>query len=279
MSTATDSARDTMQRLFVLNRSVPSAERYGEIQAIEARWLAPIVAEKSATAPRLESARDFAALMEASIDEDEAAGREAASFIANDATREQLGAIVAEYAIDGLTEAQNFFPAIPRLPIRAQMAVMRVLIDEFGCGNLRRAHSELYVDLLRELDLPLDLSTHLRSVSGETLAFVNSFFWLASRAPDVEYFLGALAYLEAYIPTGFACFDAACRRIGIEHGLYYSEHMHIDDFHKQELQVAIHEVDRATGCDFSKLWVGMALLRRVLGDSFLAAVDRAQALR
>lgn len=277
MST-TDTERATLQRLFELNRCVPSAERYDEIEAIEAQWLVPLIAQDTARAPHLTSVQDIAQLIDESISDDYQAGREGAHFLTHDATRNQFRAIVAEYAIDGLTEAQNLFPAIPRLPIRAQMAVMRVLIDEFGCGNLQRAHSELYIDLLHELDLPTDLASHLRTVSAETLAFVNAFYWLASRAPDVEYFLGALAYFEAYVPTGFSCFDAACQRLGIEHGLYYSEHIHIDAFHKQELQVAMHELDRANGCDLSKVWVGITLLRRLLAASFQAATDQARAL-
>ena len=275
---ATRTTHASLQRLFELNRSVPSAARYREIEAIEAAWLEPILAEEKALTPQLSSAPDIAHLIEECIADGASDGRSSADFLANDATREQFRAVVADYAVDGLTEAQNFFPALPRLPIRAQMAVMRVLIDEFGCGNLQRAHSELYMDLLRELDLPTDLASHLADVSAETLAFVNCFYWLASRAPDVEYFLGALAYLEAYIPTGFACFDAACRRLGIKHGLYYSEHIHIDDFHKQELQIAIREYDRVHGCDYAKLQVGMTLLRRLLGASFEAATDRARAL-
>jgi hypothetical protein len=275
---ATHTTQESLQRLFELNRSVPSAARYREIEAIEADWLEPILAQEAALTPQLSPAPEIAHLIEESVADGDADGRASADFLANDATREQFRAVVADYAVDGLTEAQNFFAAIPRLPIRAQMAVMRVLIDEFGCGNLQRAHSELYMDLLRELDLPTNLSSHLPDVSAETLAFVNCFYWLASRALHVEYFLGALAYLEAYIPTGFACFDAACRRLGIEHGTYYSEHIHIDDFHKQELQIAIREYDRAQGCDYAKLWVGMALLRRLLGKSFEAATERARAL-
>jgi hypothetical protein len=275
---ATRATQANLQRLFELNRSVPSAARYREIEAIEAVWLEPILAQQAALTPQLSSAPEIAHLIEQSIADGDRDGRSSADFLANDATREQFRAVVADYAVDGLTEAQNFFAAIPRLPIRAQMAVMRVLVDEFGCGNLQRAHSELYMDLLRELDLPTDLARHLPDVSAETLAFVNCFYWLASRAPDVEYFLGALAYLEAYIPTGFSCFEAACHRLGIKHDLYYSEHIHIDDFHKQELQIAIREYDRVQGCDYVKLWVGMTLLRRLLGDSFEAAIDRARAL-
>ncbi|MBW0011534.1 MAG: iron-containing redox enzyme family protein, partial [Pseudonocardiales bacterium] len=121
-------------------------------------------------------------------------GTPAGHYLAEEASREQFTLVVREFALDGLTEAQNFFPIIPRLPIRAQMAVMRVLIDEFGCGNLQQAHSQLYRNLLTELGLPLDLNHYLDHTSDETYAFLNVFYWLTQRVPDVEYFLGALAY-------------------------------------------------------------------------------------
>jgi len=138
---ATRATQASLQRLFKLNRSVPSAARYREIEAIEAGWLEPILAQQAALTPQLSSATEIAHVIEKSIADGDSDGRSSADFLANDATREQFRAVVADYAVDGLTEAQNFFPAIPRLPIRAQMAVMRVLIDEFGCGNLQRAHS------------------------------------------------------------------------------------------------------------------------------------------
>ncbi|MBV8540531.1 MAG: iron-containing redox enzyme family protein [Pseudonocardiales bacterium] len=203
-------------------------------------------------------------------------GTPAGHYLAEEASREQFTLVVREFALDGLTEAQNFFPIIPRLPIRAQMAVMRVLIDEFGCGNLQQAHSQLYRNLLTELGLPLDLNHYLDHTSDETYAFLNVFYWLTQRVPDVEYFLGALAYLEASIPAAFTVQVRACERLGITHGRYYSEHVHIDDFHRKEMQLAIRECGATRAMDPTKLWIGALLLSELIGTAFEAAVRRAR---
>lgn len=278
MIATTSVTRSDLQRLFELNRSLPAPDRLEAIEEIEAAWLAPLIAEAAAQAPALTSTRDIARAVEELVAEDATTPNPAADFVANEATWAQFRAVVADYAVDGLTEAQNFFPAIPRLPIKAQMAVMRVLIDEFGCGNLLQAHSQLYMNLLTELGLPLDVGSYLPHVTTGTLAFVDAFYWLASRAPDAEYFLGALAYLEACIPTSFACMADACIRLGIANHHYYTEHMHIDGFHRRELQTAIRELDADRGCDLEKVWVGMTVLRRLFAESFEDAVAAARAV-
>ncbi|MBW0008966.1 MAG: iron-containing redox enzyme family protein [Pseudonocardiales bacterium] len=153
---------------------------------------------------------------------------------------------------------------------------MRVLIDEFGCGNLQQTHSQLYRNLLTELELPLDLNRYLDHTSDETYAFLNVFYWLTQRAPDVEYFLGALAYLEASIPAAFTVQVRACERLGITHGRYYSEHVHIDDFHRKEMQLAIRECGATRAMDPTKLWIGALLLSELIGTAFEAAVRRAR---
>jgi hypothetical protein len=93
---------------------------------------------------------------------------------------------------------------------------------------------------------------------------------------DVEYFLGALAYLEASIPASFTVQVRACERLGITQGRYYSEHVHIDDFHRKEMQRAIREYEAAHGLDPTKLWIGALLLSELLGTAFEAAVRRAR---
>jgi hypothetical protein len=190
-----------------------------------------------------------------------------------EATREQLRLYVREFGADGLTEAQNFFPAIPRLPIKAQMAVMRVLIDEFGCGNLGQAHSFIYAQLLAELDLPTDLDSLVETTSEHTFAFINSFFWLAQRAPGPEYFLGGLAYLEASIPAAFTHLARACERLGID-GKYYSEHVHIDEFHTEELRRAVRELEVARGLNPQWLWAGSLMVSDLLGIAVDSVVAR-----
>ncbi|GAA1990111.1 iron-containing redox enzyme family protein [Kitasatospora viridis] len=264
------------QELFLLNRAVPDRDVLDRILKIEQNWLPPKLDGLAARAAQVTSREQWLGAL-AQLLAAEKPGSPAGHYLAESATREQFARVVREFALDGLTEAQNFFPAIPRLPIKAQMAVMRVLIDEFGCGNIARAHSRLYLDLLAELGLPQDLESFLETTADETYGFLNVFYWLAQRAPAVEYFLGALAYLEASIPDAFTVQARACERLGLAHGAYYTEHLHIDTFHREEMQTAIRELQAARGLDASKLWAGALLLSDLLGTAFEAAVERARA--
>ncbi len=271
----TEPADSDLKRLFVHNRSLPDTRTYAEIERIERDWIVPLVARLEETTPPLASRAEWVGALDELLTR-ESAGTPAGHYLAEKATLRQMTSVVAEFAPDGLTEAQNFFPAIPRLPIRAQMAVMRVLIDEFGCGNLQQAHSQLYRELLAELGLPLELDAYLDRTSDETYAFLDVFYWLTQRAPHMEYFLGALAYLEASIPSAFTVQARACERLGIAHGRYYTEHLHIDTFHRKEMQVAIREYEAAHGLDPTRLWVGALLLSELIGTAFETAVERAR---
>lgn len=271
METATQEC--DFRLLFSYNRSVPCATTVALLEKVEQSWIIPLVASIQADTPTLTSRAQWVGALDDLLAR-ERAGSEAGDYLAEKASREMFTSVVAEFALDGLTEAQNFFPAVARLPIRAQMPVMRVLIDEFGCGNLNQAHSQLYRNLLTELELPLDLACYLDRTSDETYAFLNVFYWLTQRAPNVEYFLGALAYLEASIPTAFAYYARACERLGIAHSHYYTEHMHIDSFHMKEMQAAIREYETAHGLDPTRVWVGARLVSRLLGTAFDAAVER-----
>jgi hypothetical protein len=266
-----------LRQLFRLNRTVPTAEVYARIEAIERPWVQGLLAEVSAGTTPVGSRAEWVRRLDALL-ESERSGAPSSHYLAQSATRAELASYVREFAVDGLTEAQNFFPSIARLPIKAQMAVMRVLIDEFGCGNLMQSHSYLYLALLQELELPTDLDTLVEGTSEQTFGFLDIFFWLTTRAPDVEYFLGGLAYLEASIPAAFSFLVAACDRLGIEHGTYYSEHVHIDGFHMKEMQTAIREYELARGLDPTKVWVGALLLSRLLGEAADSAVERARGI-
>ncbi|MFE1774986.1 iron-containing redox enzyme family protein [Streptomyces sp. NPDC059008] len=263
------------RRLFVLNRSRVTSEVLAEIEELEEGWIEPRIAGLAARSEPLVSRAQWIAHLDALLAE-ERAGGPAGKYLAEEATREEFTCVVREFALDGLTEAQNFFPAIPRLPIKAQMAVMRVLIDEFGCGNLQQAHSQLYRDLLAELGLPQETESFLDTTGDETFQFLNVFYWLTQRAPDVEYFLGGLAYLEASIPDAFQVQARACSRLGIANGRYYTEHLHIDTFHMKEMQQAVKEYEAVHGLDPTKVWIGAQLLSGLIGDAFDAAVQRAR---
>lgn len=268
----TDSPHKT---LFILNRTLQRSTVLARIEELEAAWIEPFVAGLEDRTPPLAGRADWKDRL-GELLALERAGSPAGSYLAEKATREQFAHVVREFALDGLTEAQNFFPAIPRLPMRAQMAVMRVLIDEFGCGNLQQTHSRLYLDLLAELGLPQELESFLDTTGDETYEFLNVFYWLTQRAGHVEYFLGALAYLEASIPDAFTVQARACARLGLAQGRYYTEHLHIDTFHMREMQTAIKEYEAERGLDATKLWTGAQLVSQLIGGAFDAAVERAR---
>jgi hypothetical protein len=274
-TTTTPAPTDTHRELFVLNRSRPTAATYVVIERIERDWIVPHVAAITERTSPVDSRAEWVARLGELLAEQRVVSP-AGHYLAERATRAEFARVVREFALDGLTEAQNFFPAIPRLPIRAQMAVMRVLIDEFGCGNLNQAHSQLYRNLLAELGLPQEPAYFLAGTSTETFRFLNAFYWLSQRAPHVEYFLGALAYLESSIPDAFQVQARACARLGIAHGRYYTEHLHIDTFHMQEMQRAIKDCEDASGLDATRVWVGAQLMSELIGTAFDAAVARAR---
>ena len=70
------------------------------------------------------------------------------------------------------------------------------MIDEFGSGNLKRAHTTLYIELLRELGMPTEVAHYLDRIEPACFAFVNLFFWLCLRADDPSYFAGTGDRLE-----------------------------------------------------------------------------------
>jgi hypothetical protein len=271
-------SREELLELFLHNRSVPDADQYARMLDIEHRWIVPWADEVERESPVFEGRGDLVAALKSRLAEEEANPTESDRFLAEQASREQFGVVVADFAIDGLTEAQSFFPVLQRLPHRAQMAVLRVLIDEFGCGNVEQSHSQLYRNLLTELGLSINLEDYYENVSAETLSFVNLFYWMAARAPEPEYFLGALAYLEASILYAFRPFAAGAERLGLAHGRYYTEHLHIDNYHMKEMQIAIRELDavRPIGCQ--KVWTGVELASMTIGGAIDAAVAKARAV-
>ncbi|WAH55551.1 iron-containing redox enzyme family protein [Pseudomonas silvicola] len=197
-------------------------------------------------------------------------------YVANDMDREEFKILVQEFALDGLTEAQVFYHLMPRLSLEAQMPMLRMMIDEFGSGNIKRSHTTLYQELLRELDMPVDLEHHIQ-VNGEAgCSFPNLFCWLTMRADDPSYFAGFVTYFETVVPFFFECYTDLCTRLGIQAHAYYSEHVHIDVFHALEGQRLLKAMDSGGHLDVGKAWRGICMGREIINAAFDAAVLKAQ---
>jgi hypothetical protein len=265
------------QRLYWHNRTVPDAAGYAELLALEARWPRSEADALAAAAPAFGSLDELLEALEQRLRGEEKDPSPSERYLAEDATKGEFAYVAGQFAVDGLVESQSHLGVLPRLTRRARMAVMRVLIDEFGCGNEGQEHARLYEQLMVELGMSTDPFHHAARACEETLAYVNLFHWLASRAPTPDYFLGAYAYFEASVLHGFRCYAAACARLSVVNSRYYDEHLHIDSFHSREMVAALHAWDREHGADLAKVWAGVELTAATVARATDAAVRLARA--
>ncbi|MGB6162098.1 MAG: iron-containing redox enzyme family protein [Pseudonocardiaceae bacterium] len=265
------------RRLYRHNRSVPDIDGYAEMLELERDWVVTMAADIERCAPRLRSRVELMEALGQLLREEEAAGpSENERFLAEDASLEQFKVVVAEFAVDGLVESQSHLAIIPRLPAKARMAVFRVLVDEFGCGNDEQEHAALYRDLVAELAMPTELEHYVGLAGEPSFAYVNLFYWLAARAPATEYFLGAYAYFESSVLYAYRCYAAAAERLGIVSRKYYTEHLYIDTFHSRQMQAAIRALEQDRPVDLGKVWTGVQLTSAVVAEATDSAITKAR---
>ncbi|MCF2149642.1 iron-containing redox enzyme family protein [Desmonostoc muscorum LEGE 12446] len=264
------------KELFLYNRSILDADAYKKMLQIEKSWIDEVFDSIQSKIKVIKSRAEFKEAFNNFLLEERNASPDDYDYISTQISLKEFQVIVQEFAIDGLTEAQSFLSIISRLPLTAQMPMLRVLIDEFGCGNYEYSHSHLYHKLLCELEMPTSIENYLDILNPESYAFLNIFYWLTMRASYVEYFLGALAYLESMIPFTFKCFADACERLNITNSKYYTEHIHIDNFHAKDMLRTLWEVESAVGLDYTKVWTGIQIASLIIAQAFDAALKKAK---
>ena len=266
--------------LYLFNRTRLKEPEGGApgLLAFERRW----IAARLSAMPSEGGPSDLPALRERLarlIADEQRETPESARYVAERMSLEEFRVLVQEFAVDGLTEAQAFYYILPRLTLEAQMPMLRIMIDEFGSGNLKRAHTSLYLNLLRELGMPTELAFYCERIEPACFEFVNLFFWLTLRADDPSYFAGAITYLETTIPDFFECYVQACARLGIKAHAYYSEHQHIDAFHAMEGQRLLGAMLATQSLDPRKAWLGARLASAITGSAFEVAVAKARQVK
>ncbi len=268
------------QQLYRYNRARLQNPEAGDpaLLTFERQW----IADRLAASQPLDNPSDLLGLQQrlAQLNMDEQRELPAsARYVGEQMPLEEFRILIQEFAVDGLTEAQVFYFILPRLTLEAQMPMLRIMIDEFGSGNLQRAHTSLYLQLLRELQMPTELAFYSERLEPDSFAFVNLFFWLTLRADDPSYFAGAITYLETAIPTFFECYVQACERLGIAAHAYYSEHQHIDAFHAIEGQRLLRTMHASNSLCPRKAWLGAKLASGITSAAFEGAVAKARQLQ
>lgn len=267
----------TQRDLYLANRTGLQAPKANSsaIDDFERGWIEQRLGEMGETS-HPGSLKELKAALKDRISGEQATPGRSAVYVAERMQLEEFRILVQEFAVDGLTEAQVFYYALPRLPLEAQMPLLRIMIDEFGSGNIKRAHTTLYVELLRELTMPTELEFYLDQTGPASLEFVNLFFWLTLRADDISYFAGALTYLETTIPVFFGCYAQACSRLGVQAHAYYTEHQHIDGFHAIEGQRLLAAMDVCDVLNADKAFRGALLASHITDKAFEDAVAKAR---
>ena len=267
----------THKQLYLHNRQVIQSDLSGFLGAFrefEERWIRSCLQDLRIDERPL-SFGQLTDQLDQLIEEEASAESEEVRFVEERITLEQFRILVQEFALDGLTEAQSFYYIMPRLPLPAQLPMLRILIDEFGSANPSRMHTTLYINLLKELQMPTDIPYYLEKISDAGFAFVNHFYWLTIRADDPSYFAGSITYLESIIPHLFPCYTTACKRLGIKAHHYYSEHCHIDHFHAIEGRRLLQAMARQGCLDADKAWLGARLTQAITNHTFNEALRKA----
>lgn len=150
-------------------------------------------------------------------------------------TLEQLREFAIHRSLYQLKEADGHTFGIPRLSGPGRSAYIEIQADEYGSGRPGEAHSELFADAMRELDLDPSFGAYLDRVPGTTLATDNLVEMLALNRRLRGALVGHLALFEMTSVEPMSRYLRAARRLGdgelpsVER--FYAVHVEADAHH------------------------------------------------
>lgn len=165
----------------------------------------------------------------------DATGPSVSSYVARNASLEQVREFLVHKSIYQLKEADPHTWAIPRLSGRAKSALVEIQTDEYGGGIPGRTHAELFARTMQGVDLESDFGAYIDMIPAITLASVNviSLFGLHRRHRGAA--CGHLAIYEMTSSIPNAKYARGFRRLGFDTGVtaYFDEHVEADAVHEQ----------------------------------------------
>jgi Iron-containing redox enzyme len=164
------------------------------------------------------------------------------SYYLRDAgTWQQMREYFVQRSLYHLKEGDPHAWVIPRLMGHAKAAFVAIEFDEYGAGQGRRLHQQLFADLMAAADLDRTYLGYLDVVSAEALAAVNlmSLFglhrWLRGAA------IGHFASTEITSPPGSRRMVQALQRMAAPSPCieFYREHVEADAVHEQVVRLDV----------------------------------------
>jgi len=168
-------------------------------------------------------------------------GPSLAKFIQRHATADQFAEFVVQRSIYHLKEADPHSWGIPRLTGRSKAALLEIQIDEYGSGELKRMHAEMFRVTMEHFGLDSAYGAYIDVVPAITLATNNLMSLLGLHRRHRGALIGHLAAFEMTSAIPNKRYGNGLRRLG---GVptatrYYDEHVEADAVHEQ---IAAHDM-------------------------------------
>lgn len=164
-----------------------------------------------------------------------------AKHVQSHADRSQVLQMLKARSIYQLKEADPTTWAVPRLPGVPAVALMALQFDEYGAGNPRQQHAQIFARGMEACELNAAYGAYINDVPTEVLAQNNamSLFGLNRRWRGAA--VGHLAAFEADSSLPSQQMVRGLRRIGLPEAIaaYYVEHVEADAVHEQ---LAVREI-------------------------------------
>ena len=178
-------------------------------------------------------------------------------------TLEQFLEFVIHRSAYQLKEADPHSWALPRLSGRPKAAMVEIQADEYGGGDPRRIHAQLFADAMDALGLDSRYGAYVDHIPGVTLATVNlmSMFGLHRRLLGA--IVGHLALFEMTSSVPNRRYATGLRRLGVPEATgFFDEHVVADAVHENvaavDLAGGLARADPALEPDI--LWGAAALI-------------------
>jgi Iron-containing redox enzyme len=164
-----------------------------------------------------------------------AGGPSLAEHMKQRATLDHFREFAIHRSLYNVMEADPHSWGLPRLTGRAKCALVEIQADEYGNGIPGRMHSELFQQMMAELDLDHSYGGYIEQIPAESIAPLNalSMFGLHRRLRGA--LLGNLAISEIGSSYGNRRFSQGLERLGASSAtrLFYDEHVAADAVHEQ----------------------------------------------
>lgn len=154
-------------------------------------------------------------------------------YLEREGTLEQFREFVVHRSAYQLKEADPHSWALPRLSGAPKAAMVEIQADEYGGGDPRRIHAQLFADAMDALGLDNRYGAYLDHIPAVTLATVNlmSLFGLHRRLRGA--IVGHLALFEMTSSIPNRRYAGGLRRLGVSEATgFFDEHVVADAVHE-----------------------------------------------